>query len=474
MSISLSKPIGSGFRRWLAAGTAAAVGVILPMATSHAESTEEGGFVGIGTADGGRLQLTVPAFAVVEDVIDGGGPVSQSMVDSFSSTGFAALPYPGEVAIAGPALFQTVTGQPFPGAYPFYVRATHPTTPAAELKDPSSAYALLAHATDGRADSMAQLRGQGGEGQNGGGGGATAKTSSVADGGRIVATAETINEAVNAGGGALRIASVRSRSVTSYAVGDRAPVTKTEFAVDGGAAGGYTFGVGPQGLVVAQQGIPVPRSRGLDQLNQALAPTGISLRLAAGDEVAGGGMASALEITVQRASPAPGVPASIVRLRLGGASTSVVVGGKSFMAPATPPTDSVSSAPGPASGPAPTAALPPMAPLGADATPASATGADGTGVPADVAVEFQAGGPLEAGFDTGSGTGLGQISEELVSGTPTTGPPDVAPAAVMLASPVSRPSLRTGHGSSPFAVLSIAGALILGLAVQWHKRGVLR
>jgi hypothetical protein len=295
------------------------------------------GFVAVASASGGRLTLTVPDFAVVEDVIDGGGPVAQAVLDTGTATSFASLPYPGDNAIAFPGLFNAATGQDLPAGYPFYVRASHPTVPEQQLSDPSGSYDLAARAAGGGATGTARLgrepaRGLGGvpptmaAGAAWESGRSQAGASATEDGDTVTVTAETIDEALSLGGGALRVASVRSSAVTTWGANDAAPSTNTGLVVQGGSAGGYTFGFGPGGLVVASQGAPLPVGEGLAALNQALAPAGISLRFLAAEAVAGGATAGAFEITVRRSPPGQGVPGAVVRLRFGAALAAIVLG----------------------------------------------------------------------------------------------------------------------------------------------------
>ena len=215
------------------------------------------GFTAIATAQSGRASFHVPGFAVVEEMADSGGPISQSAVDPSSAISFAAMPYPGDLVIAGPGLFAGLSGLPSPGNYPFYVSASHPTAPEQSLGDPSG-YHLLAKAAAGSTSGLAKVHGQGGEGASGGSAGARSITSALVQGDTVTVTGETINEGLNLGDGALRIASVRSRSLTTYRAGDAGPVTKTEFVVEGGSAGASSFGYGPDGLVVAGSAVPIP------------------------------------------------------------------------------------------------------------------------------------------------------------------------------------------------------------------------
>lgn len=302
------------------AGTAAlVVACATPPAQGAAGPT---GFVAVASASGARLTFTVPEFAVVEDVIDGGGPLSQAVLDSETATSFAALPYPGDNAIAFPGLFNAATGQDLPASYPFYVRASHPTVSEEHLDDPSGSYALDARAAAGDARGEARF-GRDGDGD---GGRSRAVTSAVEEGDTVTVTAETIDEALSLGDGALRIASIRSRAVTTWRAGEAAPSSTTGLTVQGGTAGGYTFGFGPGGLVVASQGAPVPMGEGVGAMNQALAPAGISLHVVAAEPVAGGAVAEAFEIVFRPASPGHGIPGGVVRLRFGGALATILLG----------------------------------------------------------------------------------------------------------------------------------------------------
>ena len=109
----------------------------------------------MASASGMRATYTVPDYVVVAEFFDGGGPVAQANVDTTGkATGFGSLPYPGENAVTAPGLLTFATGVPVPG-YPFYVRADHPVTPSAEVKDPSGTYALKATADQGKASGSA-------------------------------------------------------------------------------------------------------------------------------------------------------------------------------------------------------------------------------------------------------------------------------------------------------------------------------
>src|SRR5262245_25048950 len=118
-----------------AATVAAGLPLVAFVAMAPAESSSS--FSGVASADGLRITTSAPGFLVVEDFIDAGGPTAQAAVsDVEGNRGFASVPYPGELAIAGPGLFAIATGQQFPGHYPFYVASANPTTPKNEYSVP--------------------------------------------------------------------------------------------------------------------------------------------------------------------------------------------------------------------------------------------------------------------------------------------------------------------------------------------------
>jgi hypothetical protein len=410
------------------------------------------GFVALAAASGGRLSFTVPAFAVVENVIDGGGPVAQAVLDTGSGgTSFASLPYPGENGIAFPGLFSAVTGQSLPFGYPFYTGASHPTTPASSVRDPSGVYALDASADGGQAAALAQLKGPT---DQGGGSGSVSRVSVVTEGDRVTASAETLNQALSLGSGALTLVSVRSRSVTVYRRGG-SPASSTELAVEGGKVAGYSFSYGRDGLVVAGQGIPLPAGSGLAQLNKALEPSGLQLRMVSPAPVAGGASAASLEVVSTQASPASGIPGSVLHLRLGGATSAVALGVGSAapsldVPPATPSAPLPDSAPpaGPAAGSSTSE------PGSASAVPAFASPRRDRPSLDGAAVDTL---PVEAGTANATAVSPAAPSTQAVAAT------QVEP----LLRPRRFDSLSLAYGSAV-----VLGAIALGLAALWRAKGV--
>jgi hypothetical protein len=456
-------------KRWVLGAILAVSGLSLSWMAAGAATTLEG-FTAVATAQSGRASFHVPGFAVVEEMADSGGPISQSAVDSSSAISFAAMPYPGDLVISGPGLFAGLSGLPSPGNYPFYVSASHPTTPEQSLGDPSG-YQLLAKAAAGSTSGLAKAGGQGGEGSSGGSAGARSITSAVVGGDTVTVVGETINDGLNLGDGALRIASVRSKSVTTYRAGDAAPVTKTEFVVEGGSAGGSSFGYGPDGLVVAGSGVPIPTGSALEQLNKGLEPAGIQIRFVGAQPIVGGASADALEITLAGQAPIPGTPPGIIRLRVGGATSAVTVGtgGDGGL---VPPVDG-SVGGGDGVFPAP----------GGDSTGGTAAG---DGLPAS----FDGDGPPlgSVGGSAGSGafsSGRGRTGSagSIGAALPVTGGvPGAEDATVSgealpqvttgLAQPILQPR-NLGSDALLYWVLIGAGVVMLVLASLWRGKGVL-
>lgn len=464
----------SGDRPWRR-GRIVAVLVLLavagPTGSSAGAETDPtlGGFLGTASAQGGRASFAVPGFIVVDEIADAGGPVSQSLVDTLGALSFASMPYPGDLVISGPGLFAGFTGQSLPGGYPLYVSASHPVAPEQSFADPTGSYQLLARAAAGTASSAARVQGQGREGASGASTGARAVTCVLVDDDTITVTAETVNEALDFGAGALRIASVRSTSVTTYRAGQPRPVTKTELIVDGGSAGGTRFGFGPDGLVVADQGVPIPRASALEQLNAVLAPAGVSLRFAGARELAGGASADVLEISVAGQAPVPGLPPGILRVRLGGATSAVVIGeGAGGL---IPPVDG-------AVGEGDEVFAPPAASddtttggLGGGVTSPGSLPADLTGGP------FTTGG-LDAVAAGGGGSGsAGRFGSEAASrpdsASPAAGSSGAGlPSAAGEAQPIFQPRRLDSHGLI-YGVLIAAAVVMLAVSSLWRGKGVL-
>ncbi|HVW34629.1 MAG TPA: hypothetical protein VHL53_19005, partial [Acidimicrobiia bacterium] len=159
-------------RRTLTAGLVVLLAGLAGPGARADDSGAAGGLVtvaGDATASGVRFTYEVPAeFLAATTPFDAGGPVAQASIGSGLARAAASLPFPGDVVLAGPGLFYTVTGMTIPGSYPFYVAAEYPTTPESKLADPSGQYRLSADATDHSAASLARaVFGPAGQGSGG-------------------------------------------------------------------------------------------------------------------------------------------------------------------------------------------------------------------------------------------------------------------------------------------------------------------
>jgi hypothetical protein len=291
--------------------------------------------LGTASAQGIRLTYSVPDFLVVSEVVDGGGPVAQSALETgVGSSSFASLPYPGENGIGGPPLILGLVGQSPPAAYPFYVRADSSVNPTAELQDPSGSYSLRAGANAHEAVStadlaVAPLRGS----QPAPSLSTHTRVVSTVDG-QVTVIAETLCRGLSLADGVLRIGAVRSRSVTTYEPGDPQPKTTTHLAVEGARVGDQAVRIGPDGVQVLGPTAPLPDGK---SMNETLEQAGLAVRTVSTGDVAGGGAADALEVTSAHGAPVPGLPRGILKIRIGGATTALIAGTPGGSPPVTEP-----------------------------------------------------------------------------------------------------------------------------------------
>lgn len=454
----LRRVAGAGLLLLAASGTGLMTG-------PGAGAADARSLVGVAAASGMRATYTVPDYVVVSEFFDGGGPVAQANVDTTGkATGFGSLPYPGENAVTAPGLLTFATGVPVPG-YPLYARADYPVAPSSEVKDPSGSYTLKATADQGRATGSAVYL-FGGENPVTR---ASADSSGVLEGnGKLTMTAVGVTEGLSFAGGALKISSVVSRSVTTYGPGADKPITKTELQVLGAKVGDQAVIIDRDGVHPSGQTVPVPIGTGSDSINQALGQAGITAKTIAGSDVEGGQAGDVLEITWKHTIPVEGNPEGTFIYRVGGASSFILFG---------------AAAPG----------LPDV-PAAVDNLPA-----DGEAAPSDDSVAPSTGGPAP-GSTTGpegpsgafsGATGLGSASGSGPGGGPgalpggITGPPGGAatvgggydspagaPGPSGPAQPVILASDVRGATKFFYAVIGVAGALLLASSALWRLKGV--
>ena len=330
---------GPDLRRWALAGLVGLLGgAVAALGTGGSAGADEPlaarGVVAKASAQGARAVYTIPDYVVVSQIFDGGGPVTQAEADSTGrATSFAALPYPGENAIAAPGVLSVAFGRSVPLAYPFYVEADHPSVPAAELGEPTGSYKLVATAGDGATTATGSL-----QGPPAGAAGVRSSSSALLDDGGVVRTvAESVATGISLGDGALRIASVTTRSETVLGPDDQEPVTTTSLVIEGASVAGHAVTIDADGVHGEDRSVAAPVGQGFGTDNQFLGQLGLSVRVVP-TGLPGG--ADALVITSRQTFPAPGNPKGTLIMTFGGAASEITVGSPDGPALDTPVADS--------------------------------------------------------------------------------------------------------------------------------------
>jgi hypothetical protein len=267
------------------------------------------GFAASASASGFRSTYLLPGQVVVEEVYDFGGPVAQSRLDTSGGAGFASLPFPGAAAIVGPGLVLNLAGlsSVVPAKpYPFYTSAAHPSSPKSETTDPSGNYGLDSRADQASAHNVAFIRGGPDAGRLGR---SEARTDITQAGSTVVAKAESIAEGITFGT-ALTIGQAIARSTSTLEGG---VVKRTaSIAMNGVVANGTPIGMGDNGSDTKA-------------LNDALKPTGLSVRIASRGHD-GGGSSDVFEVTINHPIPGGGANTGHMVYSFGGASTNILLG----------------------------------------------------------------------------------------------------------------------------------------------------
>jgi hypothetical protein len=399
-------------------------------------------FSGVASADGLRITTSAPGFLVVEDFIDAGGPTAQAAVsDVEGNRGFASVPYPGELAIAGPGLFAIATGQQFPGHYPFYVSSAHPTTPKNEydvpglaMKTQSDAGSSSSEATFGPADGTP------------GGAKSSAKVVHGAEG----MTSEATGAADLVKVGPVEVAGFKSTAKVSRVPGGEPQRSSSmEFSVM--KVGDTPVGVRDGQFVVA--GTTMPLS-GFAPAQKALADAGVSVEVVQATKTDDGVVSPGIQITRQQDAAAAGTKL-IVRYTLGralaaakaeagSASPGLDLGG------ATPP-DFGSPAGGGGSGPP---AAP--APDASSSSPSSASAFGSATGSAASSAGLGSGSGLGAGVGLGSGSGDGAGMSASAGPTTASDGGSASPAGATSAPATAEGSVDASLASAPLATGPIA------------------
>jgi hypothetical protein len=426
----------------------------LLFATGVTAQSLDRSFVAVAEANGMLVRYGIPGFLAADNYIDGGGPSSQAVVADGAAGSYASLPYPGSAGVGYPGLVNFVTGQT-PPSYPFYVSASHPTQPDQSLRDPSGAYSLQATAKDGQAKGDARMV------PPGSGADAVPITQAASDvvreGDVVTATGRSLADGLALG--PLTIGRVRSQSVTTWRRGADQPTTTTELAIEGGRANDLVFSFGREGFQFAQNGIPLPAGQGLGALNQALAPTGMSVRFDEPTRLNGGAVAAAFEIT--HVADVPSAGKGTFTIRFGGASSFITLAApgadaaEGILPPPPyqpPPADAAGVEPGV-----------PASPVGNAATGGGPTTGPPVALTGSAAASF--GQPTSFG-----GTAAGGATGVAGSAAAATGLPAEATAAPGAAAPAPGDAVlalpaRLAVGQRHVGALSVVGAVLMAASV---------
>lgn len=275
-------------------------------------------FSGVASAEGFRFTYSVPGFVAVETPLDFGAPVSQAVVDGLgTSQAFASLPYPGDLAIVGPALAATLLGLPSPPPYPWYVATSHPTRPEATL---SQGMVELSAKSDQLTSSASAQQGASGSGFGLGLARTTAAVTRDVSSEQVVAEATSTVDSINIGG-TLKIGRVFGRAKATRSAGQEAQ-RESELVVEAANIGGQAVEFTDKGLKAGGQGGPLPDS---GPLREALEQAGISVGYLAPQSTADGVISAGLKIRSEVQFPQ--APKQIFNLVLGRASASATASG---------------------------------------------------------------------------------------------------------------------------------------------------
>jgi hypothetical protein len=341
------------------------------------------------------------------------------------------------------------------------VAAEYPTAPESKLADPSGQYRLSASANDRAATSLAQA--VFGPPEQGSGGSRTSTSIDTQPDGSAVATAESVSEGLSFGGGVLKIAAVRSSSVTKLPAGAMKAATNRSLSVEGVTVAGQPVTIDAGGIHAGSGTAPVPFGSGAEQVSTALAQSGLSARVLRENDATGGG-GEVLEVQSRHPLPFPGTPQGIFSWRIGKVTSALV---RTGFLPA-PQVDAGSGGSAAGSTAAVTTEPDPGPSQASIAAPAGSLGP----VPA-AARRTNRSGVLPAGYEPGP------VAEVFTSGATTPEVPAAEPlpvaatpsAALAVPASVSR-AVGLSRMRSLYGAVALGGLLIAGLAGLWWKKGV--
>jgi len=299
---------------------AAVLGASANVAGSEEAPAQPASYEAVASAEGFRVSFGAPGFVAVDTFVDGGGPVSQSVIDGLgNSRAFASLPYPGDLAITGPGLVAGLTGLPSPPPYPFYASSSHPTTPEAKVAQPG--YELAATSAEQASKGSTTTGGGSADGKS-----AIGKTVTVADtsrdavSGAVTAVATGTADLINIGG-VLRIGQVDALAKVTRSPGTE-PARDANFTINAVTIADQAVGFSDKGFTLAGTNIPLPKD---NPLVQALAEAKITVQYLARVDNPDGVVSPGLVIRQEQATP--GGPTMVFRYVFGRMAASATASG---------------------------------------------------------------------------------------------------------------------------------------------------
>ncbi len=270
-------------------------------------------FSAVADADGLHIAARVPGGPVNDNVMDGGAPRAQALLDSLgSSTAFSAAPWPGALVANATGLASGPTGLPLP-TYPLIASSSHPTMAADDKMfgpvvlaarsglSTSSSRGQLASAGTGTVDTVA--------------------TVAHRPDGVLTAQADTVVSGLTVG--PLVLGRVESHSAVARRP-DGSLTRTASTSVSGARVGTQAVELTPDGISVLGTGVPLgPGHPALKPLTDQ----GIVISWVRAVESKDGVVSPAIEITVTRPVSLTGQGSSTVRYTVGRTAARVGVSG---------------------------------------------------------------------------------------------------------------------------------------------------
>jgi hypothetical protein len=261
-----------------------------------------------------RVSESVAGSPGAETLIDGGGPIAQTVLASGGAgTSFASFPYPGETAVAFPGQLAGLAPQlPRLPDYPFYVRADQTDPEPALVEIPGGKLAATASPSEARSTAAvaaaATPDGTAGVGQLE----ASARSAVSDESVTATATARTSGIAI----GPLRIASLVSTATA--AVDPAGALTRTSSVrIEGMTLDGQGLAIENGEVVLAGAKAPLPDT---GPVKEALAQAGLDIEYLAREETPTGIVGEGF--AVRRTHDTPNGPVT-VRFAFGQAAASI-------------------------------------------------------------------------------------------------------------------------------------------------------